>query len=355
MKSKVYFVRTREKESNESLTRKLRRLYEETDLGSLVKEDDFVAIKMHFGEEGGVGFIRPFLAGEVVSLVKKKGGKPFLTDTATLYTGKRLNAVDHLCLAGQHGFSLETVGAPIIIGDGLVGEHQVSLKTGKDFPARAHLAGISRVSNVIIGLAHAKGHLLTGYGGAIKNIGMGLAGRGGKLAQHSGMLPQVIFSECKGCRACLEWCPADALGIKDGKMSINADKCYGCGECFAVCASKAIEIVWDEASPQLQKKIAGYADIILKDKKSGFINFATHITRHCDCLGGEMGEPITPDVGILSSLDPVALDTATIEMINRSAGEDIFKKYWENIDYTVQLEYGEKYGIGSRSYQLIEL
>ena len=353
MKAKVYLSRTGKDESPSSLAGKVKELSIRVGLKELIKKDDLVALKIHFGEKGGPGYIHPDTLKKQISFIKQAGGKPFLTDTNTLYTGDRSNAVDHLQLASEHGFSLRNLGIPVVIGDGLRGENQISVETEKGIISRAHLSGVARTAQVIIGLTHATGHLLTGFAGTLKNIGMGLAGRGGKLAQHSGLLPEIL-DECIGCGTCREWCPADAIQIKNEKAVINPKTCYGCGECLAVCPHKSVKVSWDESSSNVQKKIAEYCRAILKNKKSCFLNFALKITKDCDCMG-KPSPSMVPDIGILASRDPIALNRATLELINQQAGENIFKTHYPEIDPLVQITHGEKIGLGLQEYELIQI
>ena len=334
-----------------------------------------MALKMHLGEEKKKSFISPVFVKIIVDLVKKAKAKPFVTDTNTLYESPRVNAVDHLALADRHGFSYENLGCPVIIADGLIGENQVSVPFGAEAPwrpygahqsGRIHIAGLVKRVDVIIALTHCTGHLLTGYGGAIKNIAMGLSGRGGKLDQHSGVKPEIIASVCKACEVCIIHCPAEAITLVNGKAHIDKDMCYGCGECFAVCPHSAVKVdKWHATSDRMQAKMALYCAGILANKKAGFINFATNITKNCDCIDNPE-KPLLPDVGILASLDPVAIDTASIDLINQKAGEvatacpygesrlfrgkDIFREVWPEIDYTIQFKESEKLGVGSRKY-----
>ncbi|MDI6732393.1 MAG: DUF362 domain-containing protein [Planctomycetota bacterium] len=373
----VYFTATENNESPKSVCLKLKSLFKKTGFGKIIKKGDFVAIKMHMGEEKKKPTISPLFVRVIVDLVKESGGRPFVTDTNVLYESVRENAVDHLGLAEKNGFSYQLLGCPVIIADGLVGENQLTIKTENGYVS---IAGLVKRLDVIIALTHCTGHLLTGYGGAIKNIAMGLSSRGGKLDQHSDVKPEVITQDCQGCRICETYCPADAIetrpvrspsskgdgspakagltsnGVKDKKAFIITAKCYGCGECFAVCPHNAIKVdKWHSASDSIQKKMALYCREILRDKRSYFINFAMNITKNCDCIGegGGAEKPLIDDIGILMSLDPVAVDTASIDLINKKAGKDIFKTAWQEIDYTIQLMETERLGVGTRRYDLV--
>lgn len=353
MTSKVFFAPIKDNTSEETICDKTSQLYKAVGVKQLITRDALVALKIHFGEKGGPGHINPRFARQVVDLVKSSGGKPFLTDTNTLYVGARSNAVDHLMLAAEHGFSLAKMGAPIIIADGLRGENQISIKNpAQRIQPMTHLAGLARASDVIISLTHVTGHMLSGYAGNIKNIAMGLSGRGGKLGQHSEtLIPQINHKKCKVCGTCEEYCPANAIHTVKDKTIIEVAECYGCGECFAVCPHRAIDIKWTETPERFQQKMAEYCSAILKDKKAAFFNFALCVTSQCDCMS-KPSAPIIPDLGILASLDPVTVDTATIDLLNQNAGTDLFKKYYPNINYMTQFDYAVKIGLGSKDYEL---
>ena len=347
--NRIYFTQTSNNEPQDSICSKIESLFKNAGLYDLIKKGDFVALKMHLGEAKKKDFISPIFVKPVVDMVKKAGGKPFVTDTNTLYTSPRDNAVSHLSLAAKNGFSYETLGCPVIIADGLVGENQISLPTTN---GRIHIAGLVKRVDVIIALTHCTGHLLAGYGGAIKNIAMGFASRGGKLDQHSGVKPEIIMDNCIGCAICVTYCPADAIGIANEKASINKKECYGCGECFAVCPNQAVQVdKWHSSSESFQKKMALYCSEILKGKKAGFINFATNITKNCDCINTPE-KPLINDVGILASFNPVTIDSASIDLINQKAGKDIFRQCWPEIDYTIQLKEAERLGAGTIKYEI---
>lgn len=357
--SKVYFQSVISGEAKASVCKKIASLCEAVGLKRYIKKDSLVGLKMHMGEGKKKLFVRPEFVRPVVDLVKSYGGKPFVTDTNTLYTGRRSNAVDHLMMAYENGFSIANLGCPVIIGDGLVGENQVSVPvdrlTGGPADRLAHLCGLARRADLIIGITHCTGHLLTGYGGALKNIAMGLAGRGGKLDQHSGVRPEIAVAECQGCELCLIHCPAKAITLNNKKAVIDADKCYGCGECFAVCPNGAVKVdKWAAASDMTQSKMARYCAAILKDRKACFINFAINVTKNCDCLGEPKEQIISQDVGILVSTDPVAIDAASIELINKQSGRDVFKDAWPGVDYNIQFREAAKLGVGATKYEIVK-
>lgn len=193
-------------------------------------------------------------------------------------------------------------------------------------------------------------------GATLKNIGMGLSARGGKLAQHSGVIPQIVEDNCTLCGVCAQWCPVKAITLNEKSAVIDPKKCIGCGECLAVCQFDAVKIAWDENTVNLQKKMAEYCLAILKDKthKVSFFNFLIHVTRHCDCMDKPY-KPEIKDIGILASTDPVAVEKAAVDKIIESTGKDFFKKSWPSIDYTTQLTYAEEIGLGSMDYELIDI
>lgn len=333
-----------------------------------VKRGDLVAVKLHFGEKGNTSFLRPIFVRRVVDVLKGLGAKPFLTDANTLYVGSRSEAVSHLETAIQNGFDYAVVGAPLIIADGLRGSTSVRV----DIPGK-HLRQVVLASEVahadaIVGLAHFKGHDLSGFGGALKNLGMGCAAREGKLTQHSTVAPKVKKKLCIACGECVRWCAHGALSVGEVAL-IDRKHCVGCGECILTCPQGAIQVQWNEGPEAMQEKMAEYAFGVLKDKrdKSLFVNFATQISPACDCYG-HTDAPIVGDVGILSSTDPVALDQACVDLINArpgnegtalsanwAPGEDKFRGVYPKIDWSAQLRHAQDLGLGSRTYRLEDI
>jgi uncharacterized Fe-S center protein len=318
---------------------------------------------------GGSAFIRPIFLRPVVSRIRDLGGVPFLTDSNTLYTGTRSDSVSHLHTAELHGFTYSVVNAPVIIADGLRGASASRVDINQKYIQSAYVAQEIRQSDVLLGIAHFTGHELTGFGGALKNIGMGCASRKGKLEQHSGLSPKVKRKRCKGCGQCAEHCPQSAINITDGKSFLNPEVCSGCGQCVIVCPEDAIKIRWSKDIVLFQKKMAEYALAACEGKegKVFFLNFLTDISPGCDC-NTYSDAPIVPDIGILASNDPVAIDQASVDLVNlrqgrdspnltfeRTSGNDKFRRLYPEIDWALPLAHAESIGLGTRQYELISV
>lgn len=350
-----------------SLVKKTEDLFERAKFGELIEKGDLVAVKVHFGERGNTAFLSPVFVRAVVKKIKACGGKPFLTDANTLYVGSRSNAVDHLRLAAEHGFGLETVGAPLVIADGLTGRDYAEIKTGGRHFKTVKIGAAVHHADALIVLTHFKGHGMTGFGGALKNVGMGLGCRSAKQMMHSDVRPQIDLSKCTGCGRCALWCPGGAISVADKKASIDLEKCTGCGECRVSCREQAVSIDWEGRPDVVQEKIVEYVKGILQGKKdkSELMNFVINVTPDCDCWEFS-GKAIVPDIGVLASLDPVAIDQASVDLINQADGikntalsdpssPDKFKTLYPNVDWSVQLRYAEHIGVGKRKYRLIKI
>jgi len=374
MASTVYLLRIADWKDFESVAAQARPFLAGIPIWDGIVEGRPAAVKLTFGERGNRAYPPVPIVREVVSAVRDHGGRPFLTETNTLYRGNRMNAVDHLELAARHGFTIERVGAPIILGDGLLGRESYDVPAtaaridGGAKPAgnraadagRAngtlHLSPVLKDTSFLFGIAHVTGHLLMGYGGAVKNIGMGLASRAGKLDMHSVVCPAVRAEKCTLCLECAAVCPASAIAAGDEAAVIDAARCTGCAECLAACPTGAMGIDWNEDARAVQERLAEYAFAVAETvgRRMAFVNLLNHISDHCDCIG-ETPRVIAPDLGILASCDPVALDQASLDLTARAAGRDPFREAWPQVENGVQLQHAEALGLGTRSYELKEV
>jgi hypothetical protein len=365
MKSKVYFIDLRAT-PKENLVSKLGRLVDITGLSETIKERELVAVKLHFGELGNTAFIRPLFIRKIVESIKGIGGFPFLTDANTLYAGTRSDSPRHLTTAIQNGFAYSVIEAPLIIADGLRGKSETAVTVNQKRFKRVYIGTDIVEADALISVAHFKGHELSGFGGTIKNLGMGCASRKGKLAQHSTVGPMVIEKKCIGCGDCISHCSQNALALVDEKAVLDSKKCIGCGECILVCPNEAIQIQWDQAIPVFLENMVEYTMGVLKGKedKTLFLNFITNVSPACDCYGYN-DAPIVRDIGIVASKDPIAIDQASVDLVNSeqalpdsclktnmASGEDKFRGVYPKVDWTIQLDYAEKLGLGSRGYEL---
>lgn len=354
MSAKVYWIAADDNESDELLCAKLENLLNSENLLDCIADQDITAVKTHFGESQKLGYVRPLYLKMLGESIKDHGGVPFLTETSTLYKGKRSDAISHITHAQSQGFGSASTGMPIIMADGLFGdeEHAIPIK-GKIYSS-VHIAALFAKCNALVLVSHFTGHLAAGFGATLKNLGMGCASRKGKLQQHSTAKPEIIQKECTGCGTCVEWCPQDAITLNADLALIDSEKCIGCGQCLAMCRFNAVQYNWGATYEDLQKKVVEHAMGIcsLFSDKSLFINVLTRISRDCDCMGHTF-EKIIPDIGILVSRDPVALDAASLEMIEAKAGKP-FAQLAHDIPYRFQLDYANELRFGSQEYELIK-
>ena len=371
-KAKVYFTDFRTK-PNVSQGVKLQKLCRQAGLGRIDFEGKFVAIKLHFGELGNFAYIRPNYVKAVADLVKELGGKPFLTDCNTLYPGSRKNAVDHLLNADINGFNYMTTGCHNIIADGLKGTDDVVVPVPNGvYCKEAYIGRALYDADVIIVLSHFKGHEVAGFGGAVKNLGMGGGSRAGKMQQHNEGKPSVDPDACRMCRQCAKQCGSDAISYDSGKAYIDPDLCKGCGRCIGVCAFDAIYTNFDSVSEALGRKMAEYTAAIAAGKPVFWINMIMDVSPDCDCHG-ENDAPILPNLGMLASFDAVALDQACADLCLKAdplpnsqltdrlsdphahTHHDPFKDVHPNTSWRECLEHAEKIGLGTRKYELVRM
>lgn len=366
-KSKVYFTDFR-CYSGYNRQQKLEKLIKTAGISELDLKGKFVAIKMHFGEPGNLSFLRPNYAKTVADVVKELGGIPYLVDCNTLYTGRRKNALEHIESAYENGFSPFSTGCHIIIGDGLKGtdETLVPVENG-EYVKEAKIGTGVMDADVIISLTHFKGHEAAGFGGTMKNIGMGCGSRAGKKEMHSAGKPQVNSELCIGCGKCTQICAHEGAVVEDGIAHIYHDKCAGCARCIAVCPVKAIAPTEDNANDVLNYKIAEYTKAVIQHKPNFHINLVCEVSPNCDCHD-ENDVAIVPDIGMFASFDPVAIDNACADAVNaqpimlKSCIDDHDHEHLDHLthahpdtNWRSVIDHAEKIGLGTREYELITI
>ncbi len=373
-KSKVFFTDFRTVAHGDGLPTKLKKLIKKAGIENLDMDGKFVAIKMHFGEMGNISYLRPNYAKAVVDVVKEFGGKPFLTDCNTMYPGSRKNALEHLECAWENGFYPLSTGCPILIGDGLKGTDDIAVPViGGEYVKEAKIGRAIMDADVFISLTHFKGHEMTGFGGAIKNIGMGCGSRAGKKEQHSSGKPRIKQRLCRGCRMCMKECANDGLVFdsETKKMTVNMENCVGCGRCLGACNFDAIRFIDDTAVELLNYRMAEYTKAVLDGRPHFHVSLIVDVSPHCDCHA-ENDAPILPNIGMFASFDPLALDQACADaclaaepLVNSKLGDhlhdphfhdhhDHFKNTTPESEWRSCLEHAEKIGLGSREYELVD-
>jgi len=344
-KSIVYFKSASTPYARDALHLSIKKMMDKI---NVVEKGDVVAIKLHMGELGNTGYIRPIFVRKIVDFVKEKGGKPFLTDTTTLYGGHRGNAIDYLMSAAINGFSISSMGCPVIIADGLMGKDEIMVDLDGE---RIAIARAIYEADCMIVLSHFKGHGMAGFGGAIKNLGMGCCSKAGKIWQHEVSKPLHDESKCVMCMECLDFCPADAIYEDNGEIKIDYELCRGCGACTVMCKQGCFYLT-EEMSEKFQRRVVTAAFAMIKrfEGKIAFMNFLMDITPRCDCCSFA-GKPLINDIGILASKDAVAIDKACYDMVCKEAGRDVFYEF-SGMNGKIQIEEGFKREMGSVDYTI---
>ena len=352
----------------DSLLNKLGRLLTKAGFDELDLARKFAAIKIHFGEPGNLAFLRPNFAKTVSDRIKKRGGLPFLTDCGTLYVGRRTHALAHLEAAQENGYHPLSTGCQVIIADGLKGTDDVEVPISGKLLKTALIGRALMDADVVVSLNHFKGHELTGFGGAIKNLGMGGGSRAGKMAMHNDGKPKVSEKSCVGCQVCAKFCAQSAITYKAKKAKIDHGKCVGCGRCLGTCNYHAIVLPWDSANDSLNRKIAEYALAVCQNRPGFHINVVNQVSPYCDCHS-ESDAAVVPDIGIFASADPVAVDAASIEAVNKAVAlgssinderpdgpkDDHFKRIHPATDWSSQLDHAVDIGLGQRIHKVVEV
>lgn len=348
---------------------RMKKLLKQSGLNAIIDPGNLVALKVHFGESGNTCYLNALNLRPIVDFLKKAGAKPFFTDTSTLYVGERGESVSHGLLAARHGYDPNVIGAPVLFADGLRGEYEVSIPYKGNHISEAHVGGMIIEADMLVTLNHVKGHGLAGYGGAIKNIGMGCASKKGKMHVHVSTGPKLKPENCTGCGVCISECAAGALDLDEEGQIMMSGKCTGCGRCFLSCRYNAITIDWKRDIGEFTNRLIEYNKAILDHlrRPAMHINFLVNISPDCDCHGYS-DAPICPDLGVMVSSDPVAVDQASLDMINAapplypsrlpdglSQGDDKFKALVPEAPDGFGLKYAEKIGLGSRNYKLVTI
>jgi uncharacterized Fe-S center protein len=352
MKEKVYFIPVSDGFDDDDASRRLEDLIREKGLLDFIRERDLTAIKTHFGEGGKTGHVRPCYLKMLGEMIKARKAKPFLTETQTLYKGNRTDAVSHLAHAYAQGYGYERTGLPIIMADGLFGDEETEVAIpGKIYRSVKIASGVVKASSLVV-VSHFTGHMATGFGCAIKNMGMGCSSRKGKMSQHSSAKPKISASSCTRCGACVQWCPASAVTIQADSAVIDGAVCIGCGQCLAVCRFDAVTYDWGATYEVLQKKMTEHAWGVAAGKKGTMlcINFLTRISKDCDCVTSY--ERVAPDIGMLVSFDPVAADAASLDMVEERVGRKL-PQFAYQIPYRNQIDHAREIGFGNPDYELV--
>ncbi|HSQ35083.1 MAG TPA: DUF362 domain-containing protein [Candidatus Binatia bacterium] len=354
MKEDVFFIPVEDGENDEAICQKLEKAIMGNDWLAFVKERDLVAIKTHFGEENTQGYVRPLNLAMLAGLVRNKRAQPFLTDTATLYSGLRANAIGHIELAERHGFGYASTRTPLIMADGLTGDEEIDVVIPGRLYTKVKIASLIVKAQSLLVVSHFTGHVVSGFGAALKNMGMGCSSRRGNLAQHSTATPSIKKKNCTACGACLLWCPAQAITMPEQVARIDKKKCIGCAECLTVCRFDAIGYNWSATYEQLQQKVVEHAWGVALNKKGKaiYINFLNRISKDCDCMGGY--NKISPDIGVLVAFDPVAIDAASLDLVEQKTGQALSRLSYD-IPYRVQIDYARLIGFGNPDYRLVEI
>ena len=362
--SEVYFTDFH-LEPTDNFLEKFERLVKKAGIAKIDFEKKFTAIKIHFGEYGNVAYLRPGYARTVASIVKELGGMPFVADCSTLYAGNRKNALEHLDTAAANGYTAQTLGCNVIIGDGLKGDDDVEIPIDGDLIKSAKIGRAFADADVIVTISHFKCHEMAGIGGAIKNMAMGCASRRGKMAQHNNGKPSLMKDLCRGCGRCVKMCGSEAISITDGKAAIDRDRCVGCGLCIPACHFDAIYADYDSSIEDMCKKMAEYAHAAILGKPNFHISIISDVMPYCDCRSASE-LPIVPNIGVLASFDPVALDKACADLVNAqmpipgskadvgTEGDNITRAN-PQVKWELTLEHAVKMGMGTEEYELIKI
>jgi len=342
--SKVYFSPIENCLNTDEICIRATKLFEMFLQSEQILLEENIPIKVHFGEKGNQTFVRPENFEGIIDTILNRNSNPYYIETNVLYQGQRMRREDHIKLAKEHGFD----NIPIVIADGEYGNDFIEVEINQKHFETCKLGKAFETVDQMIVISHFKGHMLAGFGGAIKQLSMGCASRGGKLAMHANQIPRISSRKCTACGICSDKCPVDAIAISE-KAVIDEKTCIGCASCIAVCPEEAISNAWLPLEKHsFEEYLAEYALAAHKRRKNLYITFAINITHGCDCESQVM-RPIVQDLGIFASSDPIAIDKACLDMLDKREGRKVFEKGRR------ALKYGEKIGLGSLHYELIAI
>ena len=368
-KSKVFFTNLHTTPSS-NLLDKMERLIKRAGIESIDFKDQFVAIKIHFGEPGNLAYLRPNYAARLATLLRSWGAKPFLTDCNTLYSGRRANAVDHLQSAMENGYNPISAQCQVIIADGLKGTEYREIPLNGEYCKAPKIGSALANADIVISMTHFKGHEQAGFGGALKNLGMGGASVGGKLELHCNSQPKIETENCKGCNICVKHCAHNAIHLNQNhKAEIDYTKCVGCGQCVALCQHNAAVMGECDTSERLNYKIAEYTQAILKDKPHFHISFIMNVSPECDCVESQQCRHY-PRFGNTRIIRPGRFGQGLRRYGHRSTsnqwqlsdwkhphehleGADKFHLMHPDTNWQAGLEHAQKIGLGVMQYELI--
>lgn len=370
MSSDVYFWNLRASQKA-PFGKKITSMLKSARLRSKIRAGDLAAIKIHFGEQGTTGFLRPLWIKPIIDYIIDYGGKPFLTDASTLYVGERGEAVSHHMCAARHGWDPLMMNAPVIIADGLKGDDEVAVPVDGKHINEAYIAKGIADADFFVSVNHFKGHELAGYGGALKNMGMGSGSKKGKMHQHCTTGPTINHTNCVACGQCVKSCKVEALYFEEegGKLALDEEKCVGCGGCFVACRVQGLEVNWKTGVQEFLERMMEYCVGVVKTKEKPclHVNFVMDVVPDCDCVGFT-DAPICPDIGVMMSFDPVAVDQASMDMVDEATplypsqlpfgvtpGQSKFSAIHQHVPKDFGLDYAEELGLGTREYNLIKM
>ncbi len=357
---KIFFVNSRAEVTDPdrwyqpqlSLVNKLRRLIDESGILGEISAGDIVAVKTHFGDRGTTKTLRSVFIRAVVEKVREAGGRPFVTETTGLGLIKlRSTALGRLEIAEENGYTQQTLAAPIIIADGLLGMDYVEVEVNGKHIKNVCVAKAIAESDFVVCCTHFKLHMQSGIGGSIKNVGVGCVAKPSKFDIHISK-PLQINENCVECGKCVDICPSNAIV----NYKIVAERCIKCTGCYEVCDYNAIDVAWLRGRDVAERIVECAKGVVKVNENFAYLNFLVDVTPHCDCHPFS-DVPVVPDIGIVAAKDMVAIDAASIDMYLNAAKTGFLpeNRFWEWTDPIGMIDYAAELGLGDKDYRVIEI